>query len=85
MSRRTEPCQNGPVRIVIDRAGRESSRSSHTSARGRLAGARPGFGTVSGQQAADFLLDVAARTEGRVGRDAIFASTLADSATTDDS
>jgi HEAT repeat protein len=81
---RTEPCQNGPVRVVVDRAGRDIIAVQ------TFVGAPPGpapaqdVGRVTGQQAADFLLDVAARTEGRVGRDAIFASSLADSATTTD-
>jgi HEAT repeat protein len=78
---RTEPCQNGPVRVVIDRAGRDIIGVQS------FVGAPPSpsvaqdIGRVSGQQAADYLLDVAARTEGRVGRDAIFAASLADSAT----
>lgn len=81
---RTEPCQNGPVRIVIDRAGREIiAIQSYV---GQTPTPVPGtdLGRVTGQQAADYLLDVAARTEGRVGRDAIFATTLADSATSTD-
>jgi HEAT repeat protein len=81
---RTEPCQNGPVRVVIDRAGREIiSVQAYVGAPPTAATAQD-VGRVSGQQAADYLLDIAARTEGRVGRDAIFASSLADSATTTD-
>jgi HEAT repeat protein len=37
---------------------------------------------VPAQQAADYLLALAARSDGRVGRDAIFPATLADSAST---
>ena len=81
---RTEPCVNGPVRVVIDRAGREIiSVQTYVGATPSPAVAQD-VGRVSGQQAADYLLDIAARTEGRVGRDAIFASSLADSATTTD-
>jgi HEAT repeat protein len=81
---RTEPCQNGPVRVVIDRAGRDIiSITTYVGQPASTDGAQD-VGRVSGQQAADYLLDVAAKTEGRVGRDAIFASSLADSATTTD-
>ena len=81
---RTEPCQNGPVRVVIDRAGREVIAVQSYVGEGPLNSGAQDLGKVSGQQAADYLLDIAARTEGRVGRDAIFASSLADSATTTD-
>jgi HEAT repeat protein len=81
---RTEPCVNGPVRVVIDRAGREIiSVQTYVGTTPSPAVAQD-VGRVSGQQAADYLLDIAGRTEGRVGRDAIFASSLADSATTTD-
>jgi HEAT repeat protein len=76
---RTEPCQNGPVRVVIDRAGREVISIQSYVGDGALPVAAD-LGKVGAQQAADYLLDVAAKTEGRVGRDAIFAATLADSA-----
>ena len=81
---RTEPCQSGPVRVLVDRAGREViSVTTYVGEPGTPTGAQD-VGRVSGQQATDYLLDVAARTEGRVGRDAIFAASLADSATTTD-
>jgi hypothetical protein len=81
---RTEPCQNGPVRVVIDRAGREIIAVQAYVGTPPTPAIAQDVGRVSGQQAADYLLDLAARTEGRVGRDAIFASSLADSATTTD-
>jgi HEAT repeat protein len=81
---RTEACQNGPVRVVIDRAGRDIIGIQSFVGQGPLPTAAADIGRVSGQQAADYLLDVAARAEGRVGRDAIFAATLADSATSTD-
>lgn len=81
---RTEPCQNGPVRVIVDRAGREIIAVQSYVGEGQLNTGAQDLGKVSGQQAADFLLDIAAKTEGRVGRDAIFASSLADSATTTD-
>jgi HEAT repeat protein len=81
---RTEPCVNGPVRVLIDRAGRDIiAVQAYVGAPPSPAVAQD-IGRVSGQQAADYLLDIAAHTEGRVGRDAIFASSLADSATTTD-
>ena len=81
---RTEPCQNGPVRVVIDRAGRDIIAVQAYVGTPPTPATAQDVGRVSGQQAADYLLDIAARTEGRVGRDAIFASSLADSATTTD-
>jgi HEAT repeat protein len=81
---RTEACQNGPVRVVIDRAGRDIIAIQSYVGQGPLPTAATDIGRVTGQQAADYLLDVASRAEGRVGRDAIFAATLADSATSTD-
>jgi HEAT repeat protein len=86
---RTDVCQNGPVRVVVDRAGREIiSIQSYVGV--PTPPVTPptinatDLGRVSGQQAADFLLDVASKSEGRVGRDALFPATLADSASTTD-
>jgi HEAT repeat protein len=81
---RTEPCVNGPVRVVIDRAGREVISVQAYVGQPPSPAVAQDIGRASGQQAADYLLDLAANTEGRVGRDAIFASSLADSATTTD-
>ena len=81
---RTEPCVNGPVRVVIDRAGRDIISVQAYVGTAPSPAIAQDVGRFTGQQAADYLLDVAARTEGRVGRDAIFASSLADSATTTD-
>jgi HEAT repeat protein len=86
---RTEVCQNGPVHVVIDRAGRDII-SIQTYVGDPQPPVTPpaltaaNLGRVSGQQAADFLLDVASKAEGRVGRDAIFPATIADSASTTD-
>jgi HEAT repeat protein len=81
---RTEPCQNGPVRVVIDRAGREVISVQSYVGLPPVPSTAQDVGKVSGQQAADYLLELASTTEGRVGRDAIFAASLADSATTTD-
>ena len=78
---RSEPCQPGPVRVMLGRAGREivdvnvfvgpvqQSPSGTTD-----------LGAVSARDAADYLLTLAARTDGRPGRDAITPALLADSA-----
>ena len=81
---RAEPCQNGPVRVVIDRAGREIIAIQTYVGPPPTPAAAADLGRVTGQQAADYLLDVAAKAEGRVGRDAIFPATLADSSTSTD-
>jgi HEAT repeat protein len=86
---RAEVCQNGPVRVVIDRAGREVI-SIQTYVGTPTPPITPptitavDLGKVSGQTAADYLLDIASKAEGRVGRDAIFPATIADSASTTD-
>jgi len=86
---RTEACQNGPVHVVVDRAGRDIIAIQTYVGEPQPPAAPPAataanLGRVGGQQAADYLLDVASRAEGRVGRDAIFPATIADSASTTD-
>jgi HEAT repeat protein len=72
------------VRVVIDRAGREVISVQSYVGLPPVPSTAQDVGKVSGQQAADYLLELASTTEGRVGRDAIFAASLADSATTTD-
>src|SRR6185503_16545635 len=74
-SSNSEACQAGPVRVVLDLADRnvvalrtfvgnpETSDASVTN-----------LGSVTPVEAAEYLLGVAARADGRVGRDAIFAA-----------
>jgi hypothetical protein len=86
---RAEVCQNGPVHVVIDRAGRDIIAIQTYVGEPAPPATAPtvtaaNLGRVGGQQAADFLLDVATTAEGRVGRDAIFPATIADSASTTD-
>ena len=86
---RSELCQTGPVRVVVDRAGREIIAIQTYVGQPTPPATPPtitaaDLGRVSGQQAADYLLDVASKAEGRVGRDAIFAATIADSASSTD-
>ena len=79
---RMDPCEPGPVRVVLDRAGHEiiAIRAYVGTGTGALPPGATDLGRVTPQLAADYLLDLAARSEGRVGRDAIFPATLADSA-----
>ena len=72
----SRPCQPGPVRVVLDLADR-AVIGLRTYVGGGTAGAAVvDLGTVQPAEAADYLLSVAARADGRVGRDAIFAALL---------
>jgi HEAT repeat protein len=77
---RREPCTPGPIRVLLDRAGREVV--SLTTFAGPVPPVSDGvidLGVVRTRDAADFLLGLAERAEGRVSRDAIFPGVLADS------
>jgi len=79
---RLEPCQPGPARVLLDRADRQViAVQTFVGPPQELPGVTD-LGIVSAQQAADYLLGLAAKSDGRVGRDAIFPATLADSAST---
>jgi HEAT repeat protein len=70
------------VRVLLDRADRQViAVQTYVGPVSELPGVTD-LGTVPAQQAADYLLGLAARADGRVGRDAIFPATLADSAST---
>jgi hypothetical protein len=76
----TDQCQSGPVRIVADLADKNVI-ALRTYVGGASAAVDPGvtnLGTVTAADATDFLVGVASRADGRVGRDAIFAALLAD-------
>jgi HEAT repeat protein len=77
-SNNVDQCQAGPARVVIDLADRNVvAIRSYVGA--LPAAADPGItnlGTVTAADAADYLLGVATRADGRVGRDAIFAALL---------
>jgi len=73
-----DQCLAGPVRVVADLADRNV-----IALRTYVGGAAPAvesgvtdLGTVASTEAADFLIGVAAKADGRVGRDAIFAALL---------
>ena len=77
---RMEPCEPGPVRVVLDRAGREIIAIETFVGPPQATPSGTDLGRVPPQQAADYLLQLAARAEGRVGRDALMPASLADSA-----
>jgi len=79
---RVDPCAPGPVRVVIDRADRQVIALQTFVGPVPAAPGVTDLGAVGAQTAVDYLLGLAAKSDGRVGRDAIFPATLADSATT---
>jgi HEAT repeat protein len=79
-SDRREVCAEGPVRVVVDRAGREVvSIASYVGPDAEKADGISDLGRVRTRDAAEFLLGLAERAEGRVSRDAILPAVLADS------
>jgi HEAT repeat protein len=81
--RLSEPCERGPVRVVLDRAdggvidvntyvGRASDAPG-------TADAGTSLGAVRAAEAAQYLLGLAATVDGKPGRDAILPAVLADS------
>ena len=75
----TEQCQGGPVRVVLDLAERNIVALRTYVGAGAVDAGVTDLGTVTPSEAADYLLSVASRADGRVGRDAIFAALLGDS------
>jgi HEAT repeat protein len=75
-----DACQDGPVRVVIDLADRSviALRTYVGAASPAVDAGVTNLGTVTSADAADYLLGVASRADGRVGRDAIFAALLGD-------
>ena len=74
-----EQCQSGPVRVVLDLADRNVVALRTYVGAAALDQGVTDLGTVAPAEAADYLLGVASRADGRVGRDAIFAALLGDS------
>ncbi len=73
-----DQCLAGPARVVADLADRNV-----VALRTYVGGPEPvvdagvrNLGTVTSAEAADFLIEVSAKADGRVGRDAIFAALL---------
>ena len=80
-SNEAERCQPGPARVVIDLADRNvvAIRTYVGAAPATADAVVANLGTVTASEAADYLLSVASRADGRVGRDAIFAALLGES------
>ena len=79
-SDRREICAEGPVRVVIDRAGREVvSVAAYVGPETEKTEGIADLGRVRTRDAVDYLLGLAERAEGRVSRDAILPAVLADS------
>lgn len=80
---RADPCVPGPVRVVIDRADKLplSVQTYVGPADSTLRGVTD-LGRVRAQDAADYLLTLASKADGRAGRDALLPAMLADSANT---
>lgn len=79
---RADPCVAGPVRVVVDRTGKEVISVQSYVGPVIPATGTTDLGTVRAADAASFLLALAATGEGRAGRDAILPAMLADSAST---
>ncbi|HLA91086.1 MAG TPA: HEAT repeat domain-containing protein [Gemmatimonadaceae bacterium] len=77
---RAQPCERGPVRVVIVRAGREVVKvETYAGPLQRDPGAAQDLGAVGAREAAMYLLSVAASAEGRPARDALTPAMLAES------
>lgn len=75
-----ESCVAGPVRVVLARAGEEIVDVDTYVGPPIVATGATDLGRVSGAEAAAYLLSLAARIDGKPGRDAILPAALADSA-----
>lgn len=80
---RRDHCEQGPARVVITRAAREIVKLETFVGPAGVASGVTDLGPVPAREAADYLLSLAAKLEGRPGKDAIFPAMLADSSDTD--
>ena len=78
---RSDPCQPGPVRVVLGRAGKEVVDVNVYVGPPQTTPGAADLGMVPAKDAADYLLSLAAKVDGRPGRDAITPAMLADSST----
>src|SRR5207248_5673816 len=70
---RMDPCVPGPVRVLIDRADKlPLSIQVFVGPPDSITRGTTDLGRVRAQDAADYLLSIAAKSDGRAGRDAIF-------------
>ena len=77
---RSDPCQPGPVRVVLGRAGKEIVDVNVFVGPVQTSPGTADLGMVPARDAADYLLSIASKVDGRPGRDAIGPAMLADSA-----
>ena len=77
---RNDPCVEGPVRVVLGRADRNVISVETFVGPASVEPGATDLGTVPAREANEFLLSLAARLDGRPGKDAIFPAMLADSA-----
>jgi hypothetical protein len=77
----TDDCLRGPVRIVITKSGGQISKiRTYVGGRWRPTNERTTMvGTVSTREATDYLMSIANAATSKVGNEAIFPTTLADS------
>ena len=79
---KSDPCEPGPVRVVLNRAGGlVVSLDTYVGPPALAPGARD-LGDVSGSEAADYLLSLAATADGKPSRDAILPAMIAEGAST---
>jgi hypothetical protein len=77
---RRETCVNGPIRVLLDRAGREViSISAFAGPVPETPSGVADLGRVSTRAATEYLLMLAESSEGRVSRDAVLPAVIADS------
>jgi len=79
-SNTADQCQAGPVRIVLDLADKNvvALRTYVGALSPAVDAGVTNLGAVTSAEAADYLLGIASRADGRVGHDAIFAALLGD-------
>ena len=76
---RTDPCVEGPVRVVLGRAERNVVSVETFVGPAQIEPGATDLGAVPAREANEFLLSLAARLDGKPGKDAIFPAMLADS------
>ncbi len=77
---RNDPCVNGPVRVVVTRAGKDVVRvETFVGPAAADAPATQDIGAVSVKDAVAYLMNIASTTDGRPARDALTPAMLADS------
>lgn len=75
---RAETCEPGPVRAVVNRANRVPISVETYVGPVSVSPGATDLGQVEAREAADYLISIAARSEGRPGRDALTPAMLAD-------